>query len=136
MDVGLGKSLLCERGPEVLDRDLFAALEHATLVTRYVDQDAARKDRFDVLDAELPAPAAVADLRLRETVVIALLGRIARFAVLGAHVAQRIELGAVLRDVTRDVVLVPEELVVACRGIRGTARHEQRVLAAERRQAE
>src|SRR5688572_3001428 len=136
VDVSLGQALLRECRLKVIDRDLLAALEHAALVAGDIDQNSTREDGRDVFDAELPAAAAIADLPLPQAVVVTLLVRVAGFAMLGAHVTERIELRSVLGNVPGDVVLVPEQLVLASGAIGRPARHEQRVLATERGEAE
>src|SRR5215470_8311419 len=97
-------------GFEIGDRDLLAEIEIAALERREIEQVSGRDNRLDVLNAELLEAVGVAHLDLCEAVVESHLVLVLALKC-HADVAEAIELRSDLADLTRDELIMVNEVV-------------------------
>src|SRR5690606_13197414 len=121
-----------ERALDVLDRDDVGRIEPLdALVARDVEQQAARKERADLLDAELRQAVRRAELGELETVVEDVVA-----VDLRADVAEPVELRADLAELAADELVVEDDAVLGARYEgRQTRNREAEVPVAEERHA-
>src|SRR5262249_55063942 len=131
---GLANPLSPQRRLYIVHRDHVADGQTlATLDGQHVEEDAAREEGLQLLDADLLDPVRSADLLLREAVVVTDLA-VARHH---ADVTEAVELRADLADLTDEQLVVVVELVIAEGAARGCARqhHVRAQPLAEQRDA-
>jgi hypothetical protein len=110
--VVLRKALTREGAPHICERHLVAGAEvRQALVPGDVDQDAARHDRFHVLDPELLQPVRAVHLGADEAVIVdILLGAVGHLHP-HADVTRAVELRADLSDLRAQELVVADEAV-------------------------
>ena len=108
LDRILSDTLALETGLQIGELDLLADIEHASLQTLHIEEEAAGEERRRILHAELLQPVGRPHVGEAVAVVEEHVGLVALGPAHAAKMPERVHLRADLADLRRDELVVPD----------------------------